>query len=142
MLRLHSENPQLAPRALVDFLCHPSVTPYLYKMMKGANCLFSGQAETLFQNLIRIPGAKQRISSHAHQAGTSYGIETPLFGELLFWKDLQGNLRIQFEAHALNNIFKIYYHFVDYLNYRLNGLQQGLYGSSKYTDAHPLCIRI
>lgn len=142
MQRLVAKNPSLAPQVLIDFLSRPSVSPHFRKLMHGANTAVLGRTDELYQKLKELPGAKQRRSSHAHQPGTSYGVETPLFGELLFWKDEQGNLRLQFEAHSLRNVFKFYYHMVDYLRYKLHAEQQGLYGSSKYTDAHPIEIRI
>ncbi len=142
MERLLTENPSLAPHTLTDLLCLPTVLPHLKKLMKGANGLILGETEELYQKLTQIPGAKPRQSSHAHREGTSYGLESPLFGELLFWKDKEGHLRLQFEAHSLENLFKLYYHSVDYLKYKLDGHQQGLYGTSKHTDAHPLVIRI
>lgn len=136
------DDPSLAPKTLVDFLCRPSVAPFLPKLMKGANCVLEGDTESLFWQCTQIPGAKPRPSSHPHQKGTSYGIESTLLGECLIWKDQEGKMRLQFEAHSLTSLFKAYFHLVDYLRYKLNSEQQGLYGSSKHTDAHPLVIRI
>lgn len=142
MQRITSKDPSLTPKLLVNFLSQPQVLPHLNKLMKGANCLIEGNTDSLFQKLTQLKGAAQRSSSHSHQEGTSYGVETPLFGELLFWKDQEGCLRLQFEAHSLRNLFKAYYHLVDYLHYRLSGKQQGTYGSSKYTDDAPIIIKI
>ena len=42
-----------------------------------------------------------------NQEPPSYGFESPLFGEYtLFWKDLKGKVRLQFEAHSLKSLFK------------------------------------
>lgn len=142
MNRLIAKKPHLAPKVLIDFLSTPSASSHFRKLMKGANARISGKTNELFDKLTQLRGARQRPSSHPHQDGTSYGVETPLFGELLFWKDEQGHLRLQFEGHSLNNILKVYYHLVDYLWYKLQGKQQGLYGESKYTDAFPLEITI
>jgi hypothetical protein len=142
MSRLISHDLTLVPQILVDFLSQPSVWIHMKKLMHGANSLILGNTEELFQKLTQLEGAKQRPSSHPHKVGTSYGLETHLFGELLFWKDEKGNLRMQFESHSLNNLFKIYYHFVDYLRYKLHGHQQGPYGASKRTDTHPLIISV
>jgi hypothetical protein len=140
--RLLSNDPSLAPEPLVDLLRHPHMWPRIHKLMHGANTLLLGDTEKLFQRLIHLEGARQRRSSHPHKAGTSYGLETPLFGELLFWKDEEGKLRMQFESHSLSTFLNIYYHFIDYLRYRLHNKQEGPYGVSKRTDAHPLVIHL
>lgn len=141
MVRLHASNPSLAPQIVIDLLSQASIWPHLRELMRGANAQLQGNTGELFRKLTQLQGATQRISSHAYQEGTSYGVEIPLFGELLFWKDLSGNLRLQFEAHSLGTIFNIYYHFIDYLYYKLHGRQQGLYGSSRHTDANPLILQ-
>ncbi len=141
--RLASNDPSLAPKALIDFLSHPAISKHLRKMMKGANVLVRGKkANTLFRKLTQLPGVSQRRSSHPHKSGTSYGFESPLFGELLFWKDLKGKVRLQFEAHSLKSLFKIYCHTIDFFQYKLYNRQQGVYGSSKHTDAFPIVITI
>ncbi len=141
--RLASNDPSLAPKALIDFLSNPAISKYLRKMMKGANVLVRGKkANTLFRKLTQLPGVSQRRSSHPHKSGTSYGFESPLFGELLFWKDLKGKVRLQFEAHSLKSLFKIYCHTIDFFQYKLYNRQQGVYGSSKHTDAFPIVITI
>jgi hypothetical protein len=142
LTRLISNDPSLAPPLLVDLLCHPRLWTHINKLMRGANTLLLGDTEELFQKLLLLEGARQRPSSHPHKEGTSYGLETPLFGELLFWKDEQGKLRIQFESHSLGNLLKTYYHFIDYLKYKLHGKQEGPYGTSKRIDAHPLVITL
>ena len=137
--QLVKKDPSLAPRAVTDFLCSSSAIPRLNRLMQGANARVCGsKGDRLFQAWKQCKGAKQRISSHAHQPGTSYGLEIPLFGELLFWKDAQGHLRLQFEAHSLNSPFQIHHHSVDYMHYRLSGKQQGLYGASKHVDSIPI----
>lgn len=137
--QLVKKNPSLAPPPIVDFLCSPLTTSQLRQLMRGANVRIRGdRGQQLFQVWTQLKGAEQRISSHAHKPGTSYAVETPLFGELLFWKDEQGHLRLQFEGHSLNSPRQIYYHLVDYLRYKMSGKQQGPYGSSKHIDSIPI----
>jgi hypothetical protein len=140
--RLLAKNPALSPQSVVDLLLHPSVCTHLRKLMMGANAVILDDAGQLFQQLKNTPGAKPRISSHASLQGTCYGLETPLFGELLFWMDVEGKFRFQFEAHSIKNLVKLYYHFCDFLKYRAHGRQQGKYGSSVHTDAAPLVIAL
>ncbi len=138
--RLLAKNPTLAPQSVVDLLIHPAICTHLRKLMMGANAVILDDGEHLFQQLKNTPGAKSRVSSHPSLPGTSYGLETPLFGELLFWMDREGKFRFQFEAHSVKNLIKLYYHFCDFLHYRAHGRQQGKYGSSCHTDAAPLVI--
>jgi hypothetical protein len=141
--KLSAKYPSLAPKRLVRLLSHPSVSPYLKKIMKGANVRLRGhKAQQLFTQLTHLKNAHQRPSSHPHKPNTSHGLETPLFGELLFWKDSDGHVRLQFEAHSLKSPFKIYCHAIDFLRYKLQGRQQGLFGASKRTDAFPIDIKL
>ena len=140
--RLLAKDPTLSPQSVVDLLLHPVVCMHLGKLMKGANAVIMGDAEQLYQQLKNTPGAKSRMSSHASKQGTCFGLETPLFGELLFWIDTEGKFRFQFEAHSVKNLVKLYYHFCDFLKYRAHGRQQGKYGSSAHTDAAPLLIAL
>jgi hypothetical protein len=141
MQRLVAQDPSLAPEALVRFFSNPLVSPHLRKLMNGANALIEDERGELFQQLKKIKGIAARQSSHSHKEGTCYGLETPLFGEVLFWLDSAGKLRLQCEAYSLRSLFKIYCHFCDYLKYKSEGRQQGMYGTSRRTDANPLIIR-
>src|SRR5580658_7099518 len=92
MRHLVEKHPSLAPQALIDFLCHPNCLIHLKEMMNGANVLVEDESRMLFSTLTQLKGARHRHSSHPHQKGTSFGIATRLFGELLFWLDKQGKL--------------------------------------------------
>lgn len=138
--KLITTDSSLAPPFLVDFLCRSAILPHLKELMCGANMQIHEQTQSLFQQFSQGPNVISRSSSHSHKPGTCYSLETPLFQELLFWKDKEGHLRLQFEAHSLNTCCKIYHHFIDCLRYKLDGLQQGPYGSSPHTDAYPIQI--
>ncbi len=132
--------PFLAPIGLVDFLSHENCLMHVKEIMCGANIVIKGTSKELFNKLTRIKGANRRPSSHPHKKDTSFGIASPLFGELLFWIDEEGRTRLQFEAHPLTSVYNFFCHTSDFLKYRLTGAQQGPYGSSLYTDLTPLAI--
>ncbi len=142
ILRLIDENPSFAPRTLIDLLCHNNVLIHLREIMSGGNVLIEDATGEWVKKLAQLEGVRPRHSSHEYQKGKSWGLRTPLFGELLFWVDKQGKLRLQFERHSLRGAYQFLGHTIDFLKYKLEGKQQGPYGSSRYTDAAPLIISL
>ena len=136
------EHSSSSPRMISDFLSLPQVAHHLREIMQGANLLLEGEMEELFHALKGLKGTRPRISSHEYLPGSSFALYMPLLGEMLFWKDSCGQLRLQFEAHPLDLSINGLYHHIDYLKYRLSGKQQGPYGSSRYTDASPLVLQV
>lgn len=141
ILRLTGECPSLAPKAIVELLCHRSANAHIHEMLRGGSVLIEDGGEWLDKFMV-MPGVKRRFSSHSHIKGKSWSLQMPLFGELLFWIDKQGKLRLQFEKHSLSSLMDFLGHTIDYLKYRLESEQQGPYGTSPHTDKDPLIINL
>lgn len=110
--------------------------PHLKEIFHGANVKIIDQGR-LFEKWKKNPLVYSRASSHNHKPGQCFA-----FSHSLFWLDSQGNTRFQLENTPLTGISNRLLHLIDYFNYIKTNEQQGILGTSKYTEDNPIVITI
>jgi hypothetical protein len=120
---------------LSDVLVLADAKPYVAEIMGGAHVIISDNGER-YRAWKTLASVDDRNSSHKSD-DTQYHVDGPLCHTILFskfggytWVQLENN-PFEFSLHLLG-------HTVDFLAYQLTGRNQGPYGSSQFTDDHPL----
>lgn len=123
---------------LGEFAHLPELHPYLKEILEGANICLREEGGHLFSLWKAHPQAYPRTSSHKYQKGCCFALN-----HLLFWLDLEGNTRFQFENNPFLRDFRgTLFHFIDYLRYIKDNRQQGVIGTSSYTESYSIDIPI
>jgi hypothetical protein len=91
-----------------------------------------------------LPDAVERMSSHA-SLGKQYQVAGDSTGPILFGRTPDGKgTWLQLEGHradlTLGGAPDLIPHMIDYVKYKLTGKNQSRFGSSSYTDKHPLVL--
>ncbi len=120
-----------------ELLAMPELHSHLEEILGGANVRLIDENGFFFQLWSQHPEAYQRSSSHIYQKNKSYALN-----HLLFWLDPDGNTRFQFENNPLKGLRNTIYHFIDYLRYRRDNIQQGVVGKSKHVEDRCITIQI
>lgn len=131
----HSENPFVAGYLFSEFADLPELYLYLAEILEGANLCLINDHGFFCRRWSEHPDCYKRISSHEYQKDQCYAI-----GHFLFWLDLEGNTRFQFENSQFRGFFSGLNHLIDYLRYRRDNEQQGVTGTSPYTEDY--CIQV
>lgn len=135
-LEENTEHPFAAGYLFSEFALLPELYPYLADILQGANiCL--NDSGFFCRRWSEYPKAYERFSSHTSLNGKCFAID-----HLLFWQDDEGNTRFQFENSPFNGLFGGLYHTVDFLRYKRDNLQQGVAGTSLFTEANCLKVEI
>lgn len=132
-----SQENHAAGYMMKELLAMPELHDHLEEILGGANVRLIDENGFFFQLWSQHPEAYQRKSSHEYQPNKSFALN-----HLLFWIDLDGNTRFQFENNPLKGLRNSIYHFIDYLRYRRDNLQQGVAGKSKHVEERCLTIRV
>lgn len=120
-----------------EFLDLPETYTHLTEILQGANICLENDKGFFCRRWSEHPECYRRISSHEYQDDECYAI-----GHFLFWLDLDGNTRFQFENSPLKGFFSSINHLIDYLRYRRDNEQQGVIGTSEHTEDYCLKIEI
>lgn len=117
----------------------------LKEILKGANIDIKGDRGYLFNKWKKFEISKKRHSSHKSDKDGCYSLRDTFFKQFIFWKDRRKhNTRFQIENNtfeaSIRNICSSILHAQDYLRYRKSGYQQGQFGVSPFTEAHPIKI--
>jgi hypothetical protein len=120
-----------------EFLALPELHDYLSEILKGANVCLKGDGGFFCHQWNQHPESYKRISSHKYQGDHSYAL-----GYFLFWIDLEGNTRFQFEKSPLRGFRNHLNHVIDYLHYKRDNKQIGIAGKSMYTETHCLNVQV
>ena len=120
-----------------EFLDLPETYIYLAEILQGANICLENDKGFFCRRWSDYPESYRRTSSHKYQGEECYAI-----GHFLFWLDLDGNTRFQFENFPLKGFFNSINHLIDYLLYRRDNEQQGVSGTSKHTEEYCLKIEV
>jgi hypothetical protein len=131
----HSEESFAAGYLFSEFMDLPELYSYFPEILQGANVCMGGDNGFFCRRWSEHAECYQRISSHEYQHNQCFAI-----GHFLFWLDLQGNTRFQFENSQLRGFFSWINHVIDYLRYRRDNEQQGVIGSSPHTEDY--CLRV
>lgn len=134
-LREHSQDPSAIGYLFSEFSNMPRLYPYLPQISQGANICLQDDQGSFCRRLQSHPECYQRPSSHQYQGDSCYAID-----HLLFWIDLEGNTRLQFENSPWRGFWNSMHHIFDFLRYQRDNEQQGVTGSSPHTEE--FCIRI
>lgn len=118
-----------------EFVALPETFMHMDEILKGANVCLTGDRGFFCRRWSEHPDSYRRISSHDYQGEECYAI-----GHFLFWLDLEGNSRFQFEKSPLKGFFSSINHLIDYLRYRRDNEQQGVTGASAHTEY--FCLKI
>jgi hypothetical protein len=145
--RLHAalDNLQHAQHAtdkelILDFLIMDELHKDIHDLLKGANFVFSDQGR-LYEIWSQRTGAYNRRCSHRLMPNTqAMGMgKTELFNEALFWRDEEGNTRLQLEKTPFDCSFANKLgHTMDALRYLRDGHQQGPFGTSPRIEDDPV----
>ena len=130
-----SENAFAASYFFSEFVELNEIYSHLPEILKGANVCLEGDSGFFCNRWSQHPASYQRLSSHQHLVGKCYAI-----GHVLFWIDLEGNSRFQFENSPLKGFLSSIDHIIDFLRYRKDNEQQGVVGTSPHTEE--FCLRI
>lgn len=120
---------------LNEFLNLPQTHMHLEAILKGANVKLQNDFGRLCNRWKNFPGVYERLSSHDSQDGKFYA-----FGNVLFWIDKDGDTRFQVEKNPFRGFFDKLYHIIDYLKYARDEKQQGISGSSIFTESNPIIL--
>ncbi len=131
----HSEESFAAGYIFSEFVDLPELYSHLAEILQGANICMAGDNGFFCRRWSEHPDCYQRISSHEYQDDQCYAI-----GHFLFWLDLEGNTRFQFENSQFRGFFSGINHVIDYLRYRRDNEQQGVIGTSPHTEDY--CLRV
>lgn len=112
----------------------PELHPLMRHILCGANVRLHDQGH-FFETWKQNPHAYRRHSSHNYQGQDCFALD-----HFLFWRDLEGNTRFQFENSPLKGFCNTIYHLIDYLCYLRDNLQQGILGSSPHVESS--CIDV
>lgn len=121
---------------LAELLEIEEIHPHFKEILAGANVKIEDNG-FFFHKWQSHNASYKRTSSHHHQKGMCYG-----FSYILFWIDADGHTRFQFEKTPLKGFTNRLYHLLDYLTYKNEGKQQGIIGSSVYTEKYPLTFQV
>lgn len=133
----HSENSFAASYLFSEFIDLPHLYAHLPQILEGANVCLVNDGGFFCRRWSEHPDSYPRISSHQYQGNECYAI-----GHFLFWLDLDGNTRFQFENSPLRGFFSTINHIVDYLRYKRDNEQQGVTGTSPYTEQYCLKVEV
>lgn len=108
----------------------------LSEIFRGAHVVIYDSRDNYLQ-WRNLGSASQRPSSH-YSYDEQYEVAGPLCHTVLFGT-IGGHTWFQMENHSYDaSMIK---HGIDYVRYKESGRNQGPYGSSAYTDKHPLWIQ-
>lgn len=130
----YSEEPFVAGYLFSEFLYLPELHFCLVDILQGANICFEEDQGFFCRRWSQHPESYKRSSSHKYQRDECYGL-----GHFLFFLDSEGNTRFQFENSPWGGDSMVD-HIVDFLRYRRDNEQQGVTGTSSYTEEY--CIKI
>ena len=120
-----------------EFAALPEFFQDLKEILGGANVCLFGDKGFFCRQWSGHPEAQRRISSHKYRGEECYEL-----GHFLFWIDTEGNTRFQLENTPLNSFRNAIYHLFDLLRYWRDNEQQGVVGTSKYTETSCLSIAV
>jgi len=109
---------------------------HLKEIFRGANIKIEDNG-SFFNKWKSNPQSYSRMSSHDHEKGQGFA-----FSHSLFWLDKDGHTRFQLENTPLTGISNRILHLIDYLHYIKSSEQQGILGSSIYTETNPIIIKV
>lgn len=130
-----AEKDHIAGYLMKQFLDLPELHPHLVQILQGANVRLENEEGVFCRIWSQHPEAHVRISSHQYQGNQCYQL-----GYFLFWLDLEGNTRFQFENHPLKTPRDWIFHWIDLLRYKRDNQQQGVVGTSHHTEHYCLTI--
>ena len=133
----HADEEFAAGYLFSEFLDIPELHPHLTELLQGANICMVDDRGFFCRRWSEHPDCYRRISSHKYQENECYAI-----GHFLFWLDLEGNTRFQFENSPWKGFFSAINHAIDYLRYVRDNEQQGVTGSSVYTEEYCLKVEV
>lgn len=115
----------------------------LIEMLKGAHIVLLNDHGKYYRQLQQLGSYVYRMSSHYSSTMTfaispRHVLQTVLIGETKdqsTWFQLEGSVWDPFH-HPIESIC----HLVDYLEYKVRRVQIGPFGTSIYTESHPLLI--
>lgn len=124
-------------------LATPGGQAHASDFFDGAHVVIEDRG-ALYDTARALPGAVERLSSHASQ-GPQYQVAGDSTGPILFGKTADGSgTWVQLEGHradlTLAGAKDLVPHMVDYVKYKLTGRNQSRFGSSGYTEARPLIL--
>ncbi|PIS03293.1 MAG: hypothetical protein COT85_01025 [Chlamydiae bacterium CG10_big_fil_rev_8_21_14_0_10_42_34] len=131
----HRKKPFAAGYLFSEFLRLPELYSVLPNILEGANVCLLNDEGFFCRRWSDHHDAYMRKSSHKYQDDQCFAI-----GHFLFWLDLEGNTRFQFEKSPMRGFFSSINHTIDYLRYLRDNEQQGVAGSSPHTEE--FCIKI
>lgn len=131
----NSSSSFVAGYLFTEFLDLPETHIHLSEILQGANTCLENDKGFFCRRWSEHQECQNRISSHEYQDNECYAI-----GHFLFWLDLDGNTRFQFENSPLKGFFSSINHLIDYLRYSRDNEQQGVTGTSEHTEEY--CLRI
>lgn len=133
----HAQEATAAGFLCGEFVFLPELYAYLTEILRGANVSLCQDRGFFCDQWKQHPDCYRRISSHQYQTTECYAI-----GHFLFWLDLTGNTRFQFEKSPLQGWFNTIHHIIDFLRYKRDDEQQGVTGVSPYTESRCLMLTI
>jgi hypothetical protein len=120
-----------------ELLAIEELHPHLGELLRGANVRLEKDQGHFFRKWAEHSESYPRISSHHYQEPHCRAL-----GHVLFYLDLQGHTRMQFENSPLLGVRGWIYHTLDYLYYCHDNQQIGVAGISPHTDAFHLNIQV
>lgn len=130
--RLTHDYPDIAPSALLEFIFRTDFQTYLPEFLRGANICVENSG-TLYSDLLNLSTISCEKPNQKYHC-----IYSPLLGDLVFWHDKQGKLRLQLEDLSMRpdeSDSRTYFNFLPKL------IQDGPYGFSFYSLWNPLIFR-
>lgn len=132
-LKEQAEKDHIAGYLMKQFLHLPELHGHLVEILQGANVRLENDQGFFFRIWSQHPDAYARISSHQYLGDACFQL-----GYFLFWIDLEGNTRFQFENNPLKTPRDWIFHWIDLLRYKRDNRQQGITGTSHHTE--PYCL--
>lgn len=136
-LEEHAEEPFAAGYLFSEFVHLPELHSHLAEILQGANICLVGDGGFFCRRWREHPDCYQCPSSHNYKEGQCFAI-----GHFLFWEDLDGSTRFQFENSPLRGFFGWIHHMIDFLRYRRDNEQQGVTGTSLHTEDYCLKVNV
>ncbi|EKE08226.1 MAG: hypothetical protein ACD_17C00277G0001 [uncultured bacterium] len=133
----NSTGPFAASYLFSEFLDLPEIHPFLPEILQGANICLDQDRGFFYRRWSDHPDSYKRPSSHQYQKDECYAL-----GHFLFWLDPNGSTRFQFENSPFKGLLNSINHLMDYLRYRRDNEQQGVAGTSPYTEECCLKVQI
>jgi hypothetical protein len=131
----HAHEKSAAGYLFSELVQLPELHSHLAEILQGANICLANDQGSFCRRWSQHADCYRRPSSHQYQEDHCFAI-----GHFLFWLDLEGNTRFQFENSPLKGLISTINHLIDYLRYRRDNEQQGVTGTSPHTEEY--CLKI